>query len=223
MYNTDGIISLFIACIEVLLVVNLLVFAQKNDLNVKAIILILLLALYQVLEFLICFLGWQSSLMIYLAFADITFLPPLGLLIILQFWNYKSKLYNLIYIPAVFFVLFYLFVINKFAVTKCTVLYATYNYPLGDAYGLFYYLPIVALIILLILKIKAGVDKDKIRLSKIILSGYFFLTIPIIIGVMISFSFTDLIESIMCKLGFIVALCFSYFILKNRHEVERIA
>jgi hypothetical protein len=221
MNNFDGIVSLFIAVVELLLITSLIAFANKSVINVKAIILIILLALYQVLEFLICFFGWQNNVIIYLALADITFLPPLSLLVILNYWDYKSKLYYLMFLPAVFFVIFYLFVIHQFVVTKCTVLYATFNYPIGDAYGFFYYVPIIVLIIFLIRKITMGINKRKIRLSKVILMGYFCLTIPIIIGVIISFSFTDLIESIMCKLGFIVALCFSYFIIENKGGEEK--
>jgi L-asparagine transporter-like permease len=74
------------------------------------------------------------------------------------------------------------------------------------------------MIIFLFREIAAGGNKEKIRLSKVIFIGYLCLTIPIIVGILISFSFTDLIESIMCKLGFIVVVCFSYFILKNKSE-----
>ncbi|MCX6151990.1 MAG: hypothetical protein NTX22_15805 [Ignavibacteriales bacterium] len=216
MQNLDGIISLLIACLETVLVINLIVFGKKNVVNILAILLVILLAVYQLLEFLICFAGCNSSFIIYIALADITFLPPLSLLTVLRYWNYQSKFIYLIFLPAIIFILIYPFVIDQFVVTKCTVLYATYNYPFGDAYGFFYYLPILTMIVFLIRKIINGVDKEKLKLSKIILAGYICLTVPIIVGVIISFSFTDLIESIMCKLGFVVALCFSYVVLKNK-------
>ena len=56
---------------------------------------------------------------------------------------------KLIFLPALIFVIYYTFAIDQFAVTSCTVLYASYNYPLGDLYGFIYYIPIIISTIIL--------------------------------------------------------------------------
>jgi hypothetical protein len=58
--NWNGIVSLFIACIELLLLINLLSFAEKNRFNILAIILVALLFLYQSAEALICTFGYDD-------------------------------------------------------------------------------------------------------------------------------------------------------------------
>ena len=150
MNNLDGIVSLFIACIEIVLFVNLIVFADKNKENLLVFLIILLLAGYQTFEYLICGIGMKSSFTAYLAFADISFLPPLSILLVISYLKFKSRLKPLMFLPALFFVIYYSSITGQFAVVKCSVLYASYNYPLGTLYGLFYYLPIFISFVLLL-------------------------------------------------------------------------
>ncbi len=147
--NYDGMLSLLLASIEFVFILNLIIFAKKNKVNKLTIILIVLLFAYQTVEFIICGLGNKTSLFAYIAMLIVSFIPPLSLIIVLQFLNIKSKIKNLLFIPALFFAFYYPLVIEKFEVTKCTVIYAVYNYPLGFLYGVFYYLPILAVIVLL--------------------------------------------------------------------------
>ena len=81
--NWNGTVSLLIACIEFLLLFNLLIFAEKNRLNKIAITMIALLAAYQTMEFLMCQVELQSSFFPYFAFVIISFLPPLNLILTL--------------------------------------------------------------------------------------------------------------------------------------------
>ncbi len=81
--NWNGIVSLLIACIEFLLLFNLLVFIEKNKVNIIAMLMITLLAVYQTMEFLMCQVGLQNSIYPYIAFVVIGFLPPLNLLLAL--------------------------------------------------------------------------------------------------------------------------------------------
>ena len=151
--NWNGIVSLLIACLEFLLLFNLLVFVEKNKFNKIAMIIIALLAAYQTMEFLMCQVGLKSAFFPYFAFVIISFLPPLNLLLVVTLkleHKFKSTKF-LFFVPAILFSVYYTFVIPNFALTSCTVLYATYHYPLGDLFGFFYYLPILISIILLIL------------------------------------------------------------------------
>lgn len=220
MNNLDGIASLFIACIEIVLLVNLLVFTDKNKENVLVFIIIFLLTGYQSLEYLICGTGMKSSFTAYLAFADITFLPPLSFLLVAAFLRIESKLKPLIFLPPLFFVIYYSTIIEQFAVVKCNVLYATYNYPLGTLYGLFYYLPIFVSFVLLLNNYKKVGHKSG-RQTKILLTGHYFIIIPLLVSfVLLILKLPGLlqsIESILCKFAFGYAVALGFFVLNNRN------
>lgn len=223
MDNPDGIISLLIACIEVVLFVNLLVFAGKNRENILILLIILLLAGYQTIEYLICGIEMKSSYMGYIAFADISFLPPLSFLFILSFVKIKCKIKLLILLPAAFFILYYSSMIDKFAVTKCTVLYASYNYPLGTVYGAFYYLPILISFILLAINLKTF-DESKRRQAKLLITGYYFIIVPVVASFILLLlnlpGLLNSIESILCKSAFGYAVALGFFALDNKTKNE---
>ena len=219
--NWNGTVSLLIACLEFLLLFNLFVFAEKNKLNKIAITMIALLAGYQMMEFLMCQVELQSPFFPYFAFIIISFLPPLNLLIVFAF-KPKSELKllkKIIFLPSIFFSIYYTLIIPEFAVTSCTVLYATYHYPLGDLFGFFYYLPILISIILLIRSIKKESDKKKKLIGKVLLFSSIFISIPPILGFILmfagSYSLISAIESIMCKFAFVYAVCLTFICIYN--------
>jgi len=221
--NWNGTVSLLISCIEFLLLFNLLIFAEKNRLNKIAIAMVALLAAYQTMEFLMCQVELKSSFFPYFAFVIISFLPPLNLILTSTFTKVsadKLSLINiLIFVPAIIFSIYYTFVIPEFVVTSCTVLYATYNYPSGDLFGFFYYLPILISIILLILFVKKESDKKKKLIGKVLLFGAVFISVPPIIGFSLmfmgSYSLISAMESVMCKFAFVYALCLAFVCIYN--------
>jgi len=221
--NWNGTVSLLIACFEFLLLFNLLIFAEKNRLNKIAIIMVALLAAYQTTEFLMCQVELQSSFFPYFAFVIISFLPPLNLILTSAFTKVPadklSSFSYMIFLPAIVFSIYYTFVIPEFAVTSCTVHYATYHYPLGDLYGFFYYLPILISIILLALFVKKENDKKKKLVGKVLLFGAVFISIPPLLGFSLmfagSYAVISAMESIMCKFAFIYALCLSFVCIYN--------
>ena len=231
--NWNGTISLLIACLEFLLLLNLLIIAEKNRLNKIAITMVALLASYQFMEFLMCQVELQNSFFPYFAFGIITFLPPLNLLLTLSLklepehkpasgGGHQRRL-NLIsiviFFPSIFFILYYTTSISQFAVTSCTVLYATYHFPLGDLYGFFYYLPILTSIVLLIKLVRTETDKKKKIIGKVLLVGACFISLPVVIGFLLmisgNFSIISAIESIMCKFAFVYALCLGFICFYN--------
>jgi hypothetical protein len=225
MEHWNGTVSLLIACLEFLLLFNLLIFAEKNRLNKIAITMVALLAAYQTMEFLMCQVELQSSFFPYFAFIIISFLPPLNLLLVLTsaFANTPADKLTLvkilIFLPAILFSIYYTFIIPEFAVTSCTVLYATYHYPLGDLFGFFYYLPILISIILLVLFIKKESDKKKKLIGKVLLFGAVFISIPPVLGFSLmfagSYSLISAMESVMCKFAFVYALCLTFICIYN--------
>ena len=221
--NWNGTVSLLIACFELLLLFNLLIFAEKNRLNKIAIVMIALLAGYQTMEFLMCQVELQTFIFPYFAFVIISFLPPLNLILTSAFTKVPadklSYLRYVVFIPAMLFAVYYTFVIPEFVVTSCTVLYATYNYPLGDLYGFFYYLPILISIILMIRFVKKESDKKMKLVGGFLLFGSIFISIPVVVGFILmftgSYSLIKAIESIMCKFAFVYALCLSFICIYN--------
>ncbi len=219
MINWDGLLSLLLACLEFILLINLLIFARKNGDNVMAFVLIALLTVYQSLEFMICTLRLRYSFMAYLAFADISFLPPLNFYFIFHYSGYRNKLLKMIFLPAIVFVVYYFLVIDKFAVTACSVLDASYNYPLGGWYAFFYYAPIAASIISIVIEINGQTDAVRVKLLKTLLSGLLFTSLPVIAAFALwasgSGQLLGIIESITCKFAFVYAICLAYFALVN--------
>jgi hypothetical protein len=219
MDSWDGIGSLFIASIEFVLLINLLVFAEKNKFNITAILMVFILTAYQIFEFLMCQMGFDFSLMPYLAFVLITFLPPLMLILLAELFGYENKFLKLVLLPAVIFIIYYTFVIDQFAVTSCTVLYASYNYPLGDLYGFIYYSPIIISTIILSRTVITGSNKRRLFSIKVLLFGNIFIMIPVVVGFVIMFSGSPVliskIESMMCKFAFVYAMCLAIICLYN--------
>jgi hypothetical protein len=219
MDNWNGIGSLLIACVELILLINLFLFAEKNKFNKTAMLIIFVLMIYLSLEFFMCQVGLDFPFMPYLAFVDIIFLPPLIIILLSRLYNYENKFLNLIFLPATAFIIYYTIVIDKFVVTSCTVLYATYSYPLGDLYGAFYYLPIIIATIILIKKISQKRDRKIAKISKILLIGNIIISIPVIVGFVMIFTGNHYliakIESVMCKFAFFYAVCLSIAVLYN--------
>lgn len=219
MDNWNGIGSLLIACIEIIFLLNLLFFSERNRLNNAADLMILLLTIYQTFEFLICWAGFDSPFMVYLAFLDITFLPPLNLILIFRLLGYRNKSSGLVFLPAISFAIYYAFFIYKFKVTSCAVLYASYYYPLGELYGTFYYLPIVISMILLLRVIFKNEEKKRKFIAKVLLSGNVIISIPVVMGFILMFTgnyyLVSKMESIMCKFAFFYVLSLGVISLYN--------
>ena len=224
MDNWNGIGSLLIACVELILLINLYIFAEKNKFNRTAMSIIFVLMVYQSLEFFMCQVGLDFPFMPYLAFVDIIFLPPLIIVLLSRLYHYENKLLYLIFFPAAAFIIYYTIVIDKFVVTSCTVLYATYSYPLGDLYGVFYYSPVIIATIILIRKILQETNEKILKISKILLIGNIIISIPVIIGFVMMFTGNHYliakIESVMCKFAFFYAVCLSIAVLYNSKKKD---
>lgn len=218
MEKFDGIVSLLIACIELLFIINLLIFAEKNSINKFVITLIGLLFGYQFFETLICTFKLQSQFVIYLTFFNITLLPPVGFYTVQKIAGNNSKNNIWIFIPALFFIVYYPFVLDQFAVTKCTVLYASYNYPLGPFYAAAYYLPIIFAMIILNKKWGAETSPKKKALIRIFFFGYLFTFVPAMIIALFVPTFVTAVESLLCKMAFVFAVFLTFFCLKNKTE-----
>ncbi|MDA3861298.1 MAG: hypothetical protein PF445_08725 [Melioribacteraceae bacterium] len=220
MENYAGIISLFIACIEIVLLINLFIFAEKNRENKIIFGLVTLLFGYQFMEFFMCYTESYSYILVYLSFLIISFLPPLMLYLVLTVNQVKNKLMLLIFVPIVILLSYYLFVLDSFEITNCTVLFAAYEMPLGDLYGVVYYFPVLVSIYLLSKMIANPIYKvNKINLI-IMLVGILLTFVPVALIIAIFPVLIDYVESFFCKAASIIALTFTLYAMRNNSKIK---
>ncbi len=217
MEEFNGYLSLLFASIEIVLLINILIFSEKNRTNKVAFLLFGFLFGYQLVESLLCAVGIDSNILLAIGLADISFLPPLGLILTFRFLKINFKWEKLLFIPPIFFTIYYLINSSAMRLLQCTPFVAGYTYPLGFLYGLFYYVPILITLYLLFLHYgKQSPKKKKIMLPLLLGFGLTFIPYsiiyPFIQGSRIFF------ESILCKIAFILALFIAYFTLQNREK-----
>jgi hypothetical protein len=224
MNNWNGIVSLLIACIELVLIINILIFAEKNKFNKITVIFLFVLMIYQVLEFVMCHLNYSSSFLAYIAFIDISFLPPLDLYLVYTFFIKKKNNLRYLFILPFFFIIYYALVLSRFEVASCTVFYAVYHYPLGTLFGVYYYLPIVASVFFLISYLRKGTVPKNIFFAGLLLTGHVIMAIPVLFAFLLAAlrmpEMLNSVESIMCKFAFSYALCLTFFALNNKESVK---
>ena len=218
MENIQGLISLFLACVELVLLINLFIFAEKNGVNKKIIGLVGLLLGYQLFEFVICYFGVEANHIVYLAFVVISFLPPLLLNLVMTIRNDKVSIRRIIFTPIILLLLYFTLIIPEFVVTRCTILFAAYDIPLPDLYGFLYYSPVLTTIILLFKMIR-NEKYQKQKTNLIILNTGIVLTfIPTEIIILLFPSLIEFVESFLCKSASIMALTLTVFAMRNKDE-----
>ncbi|NOX17088.1 MAG: hypothetical protein GXO87_02265 [Chlorobi bacterium] len=216
--NLEGIISLLWASIEIVLLVNVIIFAEKNSVNKMMMLLIAFLFGYQILEFMICYVGLTSSLWVYFAFIMLSLLPPIQLLTILTVVGRRNKYSIFLFLPPLFFAIYYPFVLGQMNVTLCTILFAEYSYPLPELYGVFYYLPIAIAMYLMIAELKKDIGRKAKRNIGLLLSGYLFSFLSPFLFVLFFPPIISYIESFLCKFALFLAVAASIFALLNKTD-----
>ncbi len=224
MNNWNGIISLLIACIEFVIIINLIVFAEKNRFNWIVVLFLVILMVYQALEFIICQAGYSSSFLTYLAFADISFLPALDIYFIYNFFVKDNRNLKIIFIIPLMFIVYYAFIIGRFEMTSCTVLFAIFNYPHGTLFGMYYYLPVVMSVYFLISYLQKGSSRKKLLYAGLFLAGHVIMILPVLFAFLLSAlkmrAMLNSIESIMCKFAFGYVLCLTFFALNYKESTN---
>jgi hypothetical protein len=218
MNDFPGIASLFIACVEIVLFINLLIFSEKNKENKLIIVIIGFLFSYQIMEFLMCYTDNFSNLLVYFSFVIISFLPPFILYLVLTIQEFQNKLKFLIFLPVVLLLFYYLFVLSGFEITSCTVLFAAYEMPLGDLYGIIYYSPIIIAIYLLSKMVLNPIYNEKRINLVIMLSGLLLTFIPVALIIALFPTLIDYVESFFCKAASIVALTLTIYAIRNNSK-----
>ncbi len=220
MNDYPGIISLFIACIEIVFFINLLIFSEKNSENKLIIFIILLLFSYQIMEFIMCYFENYSHLLVYFSFSIISFLPPLVLYLVLTIKKVKNRLTLLIFLPAIALLVYYIFVITGFEITACNILFAAYEMPLGDLYGVVYYSPIIISIYLLSKMVLNPSYKERKTNLLIMLWGLLLTFIPVALIIAMFPFLIDYVESFFCKAASLIAITLTIYGIRNSSKVN---
>jgi len=219
MENFSGIVSLLIACVELVLIINLIIFAEKNNENKIIIGILTLLFSYQFSEFFMCYTHNYSNILVYISFVIISFLPPLLLHLVLTIGKMAKKMRFIVFIPIIGLLFYYLFVLNEFEITKCTVLFAAYEMPLGDLYGVIYYLPIVLSVVFLMKMIKNPSFEPKKLNLRIALGGILLAFVPVALIIRLFPFLIDYVESFFCKAASIIALTLTIYAMRNNSKM----
>lgn len=211
---SDGAVSLYLSVIEFILCAFTMTQRKKHPAVIFAALMLFFLAGYQLCEALMCRFGFTGHMTPYLAIVDISLLPPLTLLFSLRFQGSRSSVPYVLFIPILFFSVFYGFHFEEMLVVQCTPFYAMYHYPLGDLYGFFYYAPILTSMILFGRRIKKEENPRLRALAIIMLSGFVFISIPVLTAFASkaagNATMLKAVESIMCKSAIVLAAAVTY-------------
>ena len=219
MEGFEGIPSLFFACVELLLLVNSLIFAQKNKLNYIIFLLIALFASNHIIEFLICLVNINSSIIVLINFALVSLIPPLALGLVLKFWNHNSSLNYFLFFPSAVFIYSFAQFFEVFKVTECSYLYVVYQFPLRTELGVFFYTINIAAIIFLFYKLREIKLRYMRHMNKWLMIGQILAFVPPLIILLLFPSLEIYNESILNKFAFFYVLSLTYFSLKNKTEL----
>ncbi len=216
MEQYNGFLSVLFAAIEFLFLVNIFAYGERNNSNKIAFGILALLFGYQFSEAIICAAGYKTQTVIAFAFVDITFLPPLGLLLATEFLNKKIKGMKYLFHPYVAFALYFLFNKNGFTNVHCTPFAASYDYSISYIYGFFYYAPIAATIYLLVSH-KNKIPAQKRNAYLALTSGFVLTFIPFFTAFPFMKELYLYAESVLCKFAFLLAIFLTFFVLLNSY------
>jgi len=167
-----------------------------------------------------CYTESYSSQLVYGSFVIISFLPPLVLYLVITIREATSNFYKLIFLPAITLLVYYLFVVDGFVITSCTLLFASYEMPLGDLYGIVYYAPIIIATYLLYKMIKEPKYETKKVNLIIMLSGILLTFIPVALIIITFPVLLDYVESFFCKAASLIAITLTIYAMRNKNIIE---
>ncbi|MHA1685385.1 MAG: hypothetical protein ACTSYD_03130 [Candidatus Heimdallarchaeaceae archaeon] len=211
-----GTLSLILFSLELIMLIVIIIKNRGHPFFSTIVIIMGLLQLYQLSEFLIC-IGVDANVVGRIGFVIITFLPPMGYFLSTQITNWKYKDYLLGFGLAIFFAVYYTVVPKSVILVNCNPLYATYDYPLYEAYGFYYYGMIVYSIGFLTYHIVAKKNIFK-KSSILLLIGYLAFLAPMQIMVLVDRKYGASVPSIMCKYAFLLAIVLLIFSF-NKPEI----
>jgi hypothetical protein len=209
----DGLLSLIFFIIEFGFLIIIVVKNRNHPQFIWIILLMIFLQLYQLMEFLLC-IGIDANIVGRLGLVAITFLPPLGVLLTSYACNLRHWINWSGLIIGIGLSLFYAIIPDAFTFQTCNPFYATYAYPLGNVYGIFYFGYIgwaFVLIIISLIRNRKTHAKNENKKAIFVLIGYLSFLLPMGLTLIIDTSTINALESIMCKYAILLATTLLFF------------
>ncbi len=216
-------ISLSTFIIEFTLAIFFLLKNPKDNLNRVISLISFLLGFYQLNEFLICVT--EFNLFTKLAMITTTILPALAISYALIISRKKIKFYwhMLIYSPAVFFILMFIFSNYYKQSAICSTVFIQYPFLglLGKFFALYYLLYIIASVAIFYFASATTKSKSDRKISYLGMFGVFIFTIPTFIFLLFLPTFQIKFPSILCEFALLLAIEFIFVLYyKEKHKLK---
>ncbi|AHC16726.1 hypothetical protein [Salinispira pacifica] len=222
--NYSPLLSIITATLEIAAALyGILLIKKKQAADWSIIVILMLLAGYQILEALNCSPG-LSGMFSRAAFIDITWLPPLGLVFLaLAIPRASSRIIAGIYVLAgLAFSVWYAFFDTSVILSHCDTVIAVYtnSEPGRWLYAVFYQSGVLLLIILPFFfprRVIGGADSFGLKNIRYFQLGVLGFMLPSLVTALIFTSLQRAMPSLMCHYALILA-GFLFLILRNRRR-----
>ncbi len=186
--------------------------------------ILFLLAIYQILEVIICAGSSASAFLPQLAFINVTWLPPMGILLAAQLYPPEFRT-GIRYARAMFVVAFafsvWIALHREFAVDPvCQVVFARYSHPTTAylVYSAYYWVGLAGMILLSAYNVATNPDEHRRRLSLQLLAGALAFIIPSL-GTSWFIGMPDgAFASVMCHYALLLAVFLTRLLYHERHR-----
>lgn len=186
--------------------------------------ILLLLAAYQIVEVLVCSRAPVYGFMPQMAFIVVTWLPPLGLLLIAQLspsQSYVNYAISYFMLAVALSLVIWIALDDRFVSDSvCNVVYAKYATPMPrfQIYSWFYWLGLLGMIVLPALGVRSSDDPDQQRLLKIVLIGSLTFIVPAVVVTHFVAPAQGALPSIMCHFALVLAIFLARLIAIERRN-----
>ena len=222
MEEFHGLFSLLVACIELVLAINLLVFGGRNSKSYLIAASALLLFIGQLVEFSACYFGYSNTLLTYVAVISFWFFAAALLETAAGMQGFSGKAVKLVYIPLIAYAFYLPLHLESLRISGCTIFHAEYSYP-GEYLTIAYFaVCITAALAVLFFGHSKTDEKNKkyfIAVSAGIIAAY----LPSAMAVWMAPQLDGLGFSIFSKAALIVLLPLAWYLimLNNSSKNER--
>lgn len=224
--NYSPVLSIITALFEILAAVWALLGAGRKKIIYTSSVLLLLLAVYQILEVVICTAPQSSIFFSRLAFIVIAWLPPTAILLIAQLFPTKKK--AIYWFTGLTFTLALLIsiwlLIDKSFVTGsvCSIIFARYSNPMPQyiIYAGFYHLGMLGMLFLSAHGVIICKDHEQRLLLGQMLMGSLAFILPSLITV-IAIPYTKgALPSVMCHYALLLAIFITRLLYLERRQTN---
>jgi hypothetical protein len=189
--------------------------------------ILFLLAGYQVVEVAVCANVGASGVLPRLAFLDVTWLPPLGLVLVAQLHRPRSRLLHAAsrtMLAAALGIAAWIALDRSFATASvCSAVYARYAHvmPWFVVYSGFYWIGLVGMVVFSGYGAKTSADPHRRRLLAQVLCGTLGFVVPAAVTSWFIPTASGALPSVMCHFALILAVFLARMIALERRQTGR--